>query len=261
MKTDDVAPIVDATSTGDGDQEEGDSTSINSFDADVEGIRRNLEEKLAGAESTVGNNTTTTAESKGADDAMCTNSTGSTTTPPTEKQSTGTSTNQATGGIQSPGAAGPATGSPHNAAAPSATNNAANSAWTPRDATSSSNKNKNKNRKSASFSSQTKFNQKTPGSSVPRKRANTSEPEVEVVVKHQFIARVLMKLPKCNSVQQMALTLLDDGLKILQTRNPSACYIKPGHNPTVSARSLAELPREFVDFYDDWSKWEDPISM
>ena len=70
-----------------------------------------------------------------------------------------------------------------------------------------------------------------------------------------------MKLPKCNSVQQMALTLLDDGLKILQTRDPSACYIKPGHNPTVSARSLAELPREFVDFYNDWSKWEDPISM
>ena len=64
MKTDDVAPNVDATSTRDGEQEEGDSTSMNSFDADVEGIRRNLEEKLVGAESTVGSNATTTAESK-----------------------------------------------------------------------------------------------------------------------------------------------------------------------------------------------------
>ena len=29
----------------------------------------------------------------------------------------------------------------------------------------------------------------------------------------------------------------------------------------MSARSLAELPREFVDFYDDWSNWEDGIGM
>ena len=72
MKTDGVAPNVDATSTGDGEQEEGDSTSINSFDADVEGIRRNLEEKLAGAESTVGSNAMSTAVSKGSEDAMVT---------------------------------------------------------------------------------------------------------------------------------------------------------------------------------------------
>ena len=142
MKTDGVAPNVDATSTRDGKQEEGDSTSMNSFDADVEGIRRNLEEKLAGAESTVGSNATSTAESKGADDAMGTDSAGSTATPPPDNQSTGAATNQATGGTQSTGAAGDATGAPHSAAASSATNNAANSAWTPRDATSASNINK-----------------------------------------------------------------------------------------------------------------------
>ena len=66
-----------------------------------------------------------------------------------------------------------------------------------------------------------------------------------------------MKLPKCNIVQQMALTLLDDGLKILQIWDSPVHYIKPGHNPTVSARSLAELSSEFVNFYNEWSKWED----
>ena len=256
MKTDGVKENADAAAPNEG-QGETDDTSMTSFDADVEDIRKNLEEKMDGAESVVGGNATTTPGNEGANDERESDTASNTADPPPNNQSAEAATNQESEGNNrtSSGATAEGTG------ASQSTPKTANAAWTPRDGTSASRKNKNKSTKSASFSSQTKFNQKTPGSSVPRKRANTSAPEAEVVVTHQFVARVTMKLPKCNSVQQMALTLLHDGLKILQTRDPSACYVKPGHNPTVSARSLAELPREFVDFYDDWSKWEDGIGM
>ena len=67
MKTDGVKENADAAASNEG-QEETDDASMTSFDADVEDIRKNLEEKMDGAESVVGGNATATPGNEGANE-------------------------------------------------------------------------------------------------------------------------------------------------------------------------------------------------
>ena len=57
----------------------------------------------------------------------------------------------------------------------------------------------------------------------------------------------------------MALTILADVLKILQVRDEAACIVKGDTN--IMAKARRDLPSEWIIFYDEWSDWEDPITM
>ena len=84
------------------------------------------------------------------------------------------------------------------------------------------------------------------------KRANTAmTPKVVEVFKHRFIVQISIRLPHCNSVQQMALTIVAGVLTMIQSRDSAACIIKRESN--ITARNLRELPKDWINFFDDWS--------
>ena len=108
---------------------------------------------------------------------------------------------------------------------------AASSRWTPKSAQQCSQQ--AGGRKSASFLAPTKFNQKTVGGSVPNAKRNkqaniATTPEVVEVFKHRFIVKTSIRLPHCNSVQQMALTIIAGMLTMIQSRDDVACIVKGG---------------------------------
>ena len=88
---------------------------------------------------------------------------------------------------------------------------------------------------------------------------NATAPKVVEVFKHRFIVRISIRLPHCSSVQQMALNIIWGVLKLIQSRYEVACIVKGESN--ILEKSLRELPKDWIDFYDNWSDWEDPPSM
>ena len=92
----------------------------------------------------------------------------------------------------------------------------------------------------------------------PKMRANITAEKGEDH-RHTFYARLTLRMPQSNSVGDMALMMVADLLKILQARDLLACVINPADGGR--AYGLKDLPKEWVDFYDDWLSWEDRIDM
>jgi hypothetical protein len=93
-------------------------------------------------------------------------------------------------------------------------------AWTP---TASGSKKKTKQK--VSFSKETANHQKvTPGQMESRRKRANKANEKNAEHKYKFYGKVVLKVPKFNSIGGMCPQLLADMLKILQARDPSAEY-------------------------------------
>lgn len=244
-----------------------DDVSMSSFDREVEGISRNLDSSLANAEQTVGGDNLPTSSQDGNESNPIPPAQGGGGDPTGAGQG-GSATATSTGassinwevGKAPPPAATQAGSNPNslNSSLRGSSLSRAAKRWTPGTAQRKE-RSRGAANKTASFSAPTKFNQKKVGGGLPKstnKRANTSTDEVVEVFKHRFIARITIRLPHCNSVQQMALTILAGVLGILQRRDPATVFIKGESD--ITARDLRELPSDWIDFMDDWSDWEDP---
>ena len=57
----------------------------------------------------------------------------------------------------------------------------------------------------------------------------------------------------------MALTIIVRVLTMIQSQDPTASIIKGESD--ITARNQRELPKDWIDFFNDWSDWEDPLLM
>jgi len=103
--------------------------------------------------------------------------------------------------------------------------------------------------RSATFAAETVFHQRpstlTDGDKTPSKT-------------NECVVRMRFKLQSCD-VQETLLGLIGHCLSVLQERDKSACILN--RRKTLEAKRVADLPRDFTDFYDEWGLWEEDIRM
>ena len=101
----------------------------------------------------------------------------------------------------------------------------------------------------ATFAAETVFHQRpstlTDGDKTPSKT-------------NECVVRMRFKLQSCD-VQETLLGLIGHCLSVLQERDKSACILN--RRKTLEAKRVADLPRDFTDFYDEWGLWEEDIRM
>ena len=73
----------------------------------------------------------------------------------------------------------------------------------------------------------------------------------ELEHKYQFVAKGTLKIPQNDNVENMALQMIIKIIQKLQKRDKCACMVCPLDNKL--AYKLADLPQEWINFYDGWS--------